>query len=237
MWVCLRGVPPAIEHRSLTLDADSLRGAGRLRVLSLASSNPLRILDGAFRAHRTALTRLAFYECGLPCVPPALSDLADSLAELHIRQDSELQLSAECEATIVSLRRLRRLSLIKPRLHEVVLTQENQARTLTAAADLEPISEFEPSQLTQDQSHLYMHVKLLDSPTRTLILPTRLSQAAVDELRYSPALWSPASLQRLVMLPSAFMLANGVALCLKVSHTAEDAHGEKCDADQEEPEW
>ena len=122
------------EH-SLTLDADSFRDTPWVQNLTIWNSDPLRVLDGAFGPLST-MTRLQMGLGELSCIPAALSDLADSLEELDLSKNQELQLSAACEATVLSLHRLRWLHITKLGIEHVV-PELGQVRPMAAAGDLD----------------------------------------------------------------------------------------------------
>ena len=101
------------EH-SLTLDVESFRNTPRLTALYLTRSDPLTVRAGAFGTHLMELKRLHMWSCLYPH-PTSPGRPGGRPRGAGPSVEMELQLSADCEAMVPSLRRLQLLRMTKQR--------------------------------------------------------------------------------------------------------------------------
>ena len=147
----------------IQLNPASFQGAPRLQHLYLDSIWALDLQDGSL-APLNALTSLTMTNCAIKKVPTDVASFADTLCELDLGGNEDLQLDSAAAARIVQCSRLRTLGLRKP--------------------DISAWGEHICGGWESFEEHM-------------------------DDVGYTPSLWSPESTRQLVLLPSAFHMRHG----------------------------
>ena len=110
-------VGSALADACVRIDPVSFRGVPQLQNLYLDNVWELDLQDGSL-AQLNALTSLSIVNCALKKVPADMASSADTLCQLDLSSNGDLQIDSAASACIVQCRKLRLLSLWKPDIHE-----------------------------------------------------------------------------------------------------------------------
>ena len=114
----------------LRLDGSSFLDATRLENLSLSGHGSVTVMPDCF-AGLTALATLELRLCGFAVIPTALTALQDSLTALALSDNDDLQLTKAGVMTLLALRKLRTLELLK---RDLVDALDNRAAAAAVSA-------------------------------------------------------------------------------------------------------